>query len=123
MLYDGPLWLKISKTLYATFGTIGAAFEVSAVIAALFLAFLVRRRRPAFGWTMLGAFCVVASHTAFWIWLAPVNAIIAMATPETLPVDWVTLRFQWECTHAARAILQLIALASLAFSVVIETSE
>lgn len=122
MLYDGPLWLKISQTLYSTFGTVGAVFEVSAVVAAAFLAFLVRHRRPAFGWTMLGAFSVVASHTAFWIWLAPVNAIIAVATTETLPADWVGLRYQWECTHAARAILQLIALASLAFSVVIETS-
>jgi hypothetical protein len=122
MLYDGPLWLKISQTLYATFGTVGAAFEVSAVVATVFLAFLVRQRMPAFGWTMLGAFSVVASHIAFWIWLAPVNAKIAMATPETLPLDWVGLRYQWECTHAARAILQLIALASLAFSVVIESS-
>ena len=122
MLYDGRLWLRVSQTLYSTFGTVGAAFEVSAVVTAVFLAFLVRRRQLAFGWTVLGATCLVASHAAFWIWIAPVNAIIAAATGDTLPADWMELRKQWEYTHAARAILQTIALATLVFPVVIESS-
>jgi len=70
MTYEGALWLKVSQTLYGAFGTIGASFEVGAVVTAVVLAILVRQRRPAFGWTLLGALCVAAAHGAFWIWLA-----------------------------------------------------
>jgi hypothetical protein len=121
MTYEGPLWLTVSQTLYGAFGTIGASFEVGAVATTVILAILVRQRRPAFGWTLLGALCVVAAHAAFWIWLAPVNATIAALTLETLPADWMALRNQWEYTHAARAVLQIIALGALVFSILVET--
>lgn len=120
--YDGALWLILLHTLYPpAFGTIGASFEVGAVVTAVVLAFLVRHRWPAFGWTLLGAVCLVATHTAFWVWVAPVNATMAPLTPETLPADWMRLRDQWEYTHAARAVLQIIALGSLVFSILVET--
>lgn len=48
---------------------------------------------------------MVAAYTAFWIWIAPMNATMAPLTPETLPAEWMGLRAQWEYTHAARAIL------------------
>lgn len=120
MTYDGALWLKVSQTLYATFGTVGAAFEVGAVAATVVLAFVVRKRRLSFGWTVSAAICVAASHAAFWIWLAPVNAIIAGLTPESLPADWTGLRDQWEYTHAARAALQIVGVASLTYSILVE---
>lgn len=121
MTYDGALWLRLQQTLYGAFGTFGAAFEVGAVVTAIVLVILVRDRRPAFGWTLLGAMCVVAAHVAFWIWLAPVNATIAATAPGTLPADWMGLRSRWEYTHAARAVLQIIALGALVFSVLVET--
>jgi hypothetical protein len=42
-------------------------------------------------------------------------------TPETLPADWTRLRDQWEYTHAARAVLQIITLDAIVYSVLIET--
>ena len=33
----------------------------------------------------------------------------------------MTLRDQWECAHAARAVLQIVALGALVFSVLMET--
>jgi len=51
----------------------------------------------------------------------PVNATIAALTLETLPGDWMGLRNQWEYTHAARAVLQMIALGALVFSILAET--
>ena len=121
MTYDGALWLRLLQTLYGAFGTIGAFIEVGAVITAVVLAILVRRRRPAFGWTLLGALCLVAAHLAWWVWVAPVNATMAPLTPETLPADWMRLRDQWEYTHAARAVLQIIALGALVLSILVET--
>ena len=120
MAYEGAVWLRISQTLYATFGTVGAAFEVGAVITTVVLAILVRQR-PAFGWTILAAVCVVLTHAAYWLLLAPVNATIAGLTLETLPANWMLLRNQWEYTHAARAVLQFIALAALVYSILLET--
>jgi hypothetical protein len=122
MTYDGALWLTLLQTLYRAFGTVGAFIEVGAVLTAVVLAFLVRQRRPAFGWTLLGALCLVAAHVAWWVWVAPVNATMAPLTPETLPADWTRLREQWEYTHAARAVLQIFALGIFVFSILVETS-
>jgi hypothetical protein len=119
---DGPMWLTLLHTLYPpAFGAFGATFEVGAVVAVVGLAFLVRHRHPAFGWTLVAALCLVAMHAAFWIWVAPVNAALGPLSPDALPTDWAQLRNQWEYTHAARAVLQTLALAALAYSVIVET--
>ena len=122
MAYDGAFWLKISQTLYGPrFGTVGAFFEVGAVILSIILVIMVRHHKPAFAWSILGAFCMVAVHASFWIWIAPVNEKISAMTPESLPTDWAALRYQWECTHAARAYLQIVAMGTVVISVFIET--
>ncbi len=59
MSYEGSLWLTLLQTLYQTFGTIGAFFEVGAVVTSVILTFLIRQRQPAFGRTFLGALCMV----------------------------------------------------------------
>jgi len=121
MTYDGALWLKLQQSLYGAFGTFGGAFEMGAVITTIVLVILVRDRRPAFSWTLAAAICMVAANAAYWVVLAPINATIAGTVPGTLPTDWMGLRDQWEYTHAARAVLQMIALGALAFSVLAET--
>ncbi len=120
MTYDAALWLTVQHTLYGAFGLIGAVIEVGAVLTAAILAILVRQRQPSFGWTLLGALCLVAAHVAWWIWLAPVNDVIAQLTTPTLPAGWENLRNQWEYTHAVRAILQIIALGAMVFSILVE---
>lgn len=119
--FDGALWLTLLHKLYPpTFGTIGAFFEVGAIVTSLLLAYLVRRRWQTFAWTLAGALCLLVAHAGFWLWIAPVNATMAVLTPDTLPTDWTRLRDQWEFTHAARAILQIAALGALVFAVLIE---
>ena len=61
MTIEGALWLKVSQTLYATFGTVGAVFEVGAVVATVVLVMMVWQRRPAFDWTIVAAGVVVAA--------------------------------------------------------------
>ena len=117
----GGLWLTLLQTLYPpTFGSFGAVFEVGALIATLVLAFLVRDRQPAFRWTMVALFCLVAAHAIFWTLIAPVNATLGPLTPETLPPDWSALRDRWEYSHATRAILELVALGALVISMLRE---
>ncbi len=122
LTYDPALWLTLLHTLYPpAFGTIGGAAEVGAVVATIVLAVVVRRRRPAFDWTLAGALCLLAAHAAFWIWVAPVNATMGAAPPHAPPANWMALRDQWEYTHAARAILQVIALGAFVVSILVET--
>jgi hypothetical protein len=119
---DGPTWLMLLQTLYPPlFGPLAGTAEAGAVFCVLVLALLVRRRHPAYGWTLLAAACMVATHVAFWVWVAPVNAAMMPATATTLPANWNHLRNQWEYTHAARAVLQLVALKALIWSIIVET--
>jgi hypothetical protein len=121
MRYEGALWLTLLQTLYGVFGPASAIIESGAVTAAAILAFFVRRRHAVFNWTLLGALCLIAANLAWWIWVSPVNAALSAMTPETLPADWTRLRDQWEYTHAARAVLQIIALGAIVYSVLVET--
>ena len=120
LTYDGALWLYLLQTLYPTFGKISGVCEIGAVVASLVLVVAIRKRPRAFRWTLLAAACLVATHTIFWIWVAPVNAALVPLSPETLPADWTRLRDQWEYAHASRAILQIVALAALVISVLAE---
>jgi hypothetical protein len=120
--YPADFWLKVAQTLYGPgFGTFGSAFEAGAVLTTPILVFVVRRRGAAFAWTLGGALCVLVSHAIFWVWIAPVNTEVARMTLETMPADWARLRQQWEYTHAVRAVLQILGLASLVMSVLVET--
>lgn len=120
LTYDGALWLYLLQTLYPTFGKISGVCEIGAVVAALVLVAAIRKHPRAFRWTLLAASCLVATHAIFWIWVAPVNAALVPLSPETLPADWTRLRDQWEYAHASRAILQIVALAALVISVLVE---
>lgn len=119
LTYAGWLWLTLLQTLYPLFGMIGGFAEVVSILMAVVLVFLVRGR-PAFRWTLAGALCLVASHVAFWMLVAPVNAALGPLTPETLPADWTRFRNQWEYTHATRAVLQMIGFVALVLSLLVE---
>lgn len=121
LAYPGSVWLMLQQTLYGNFRILGLALDTGAVLCALVLTILVRRRRPALGWTLFATVCLVGAHATWWAAVAPVNAQVAQFTAHTLPPEWTQLRLQWEYTHALRAVLQIAALAALLFSVLAET--
>jgi hypothetical protein len=51
----------------------------------------------------------------FWTFTFPANQQTDNWT--VLPENWTTLRMHWEYSHAAGAVLNLIAFIALAFSV------
>jgi Na+/melibiose symporter-like transporter len=120
MSYDGAQWVT-TQSLYQLFGTVGALIEAGALLLATVLLLAVWRRRPAFQWTLFGTVCLLVAHGAWWMFIAPVNAEIAMWTPDTIPADWMWRRSQWEYTHAVRAILEILGLSALLLSVLVET--
>ncbi|RUR79606.1 hypothetical protein PCC6912_31420 [Chlorogloeopsis fritschii PCC 6912] len=124
MGYDSSLWVTLHQTLYVAFGppNIGAFVEVGALLAAIVLTFLVRKRRTAFRFTLLGTIClVIAFPVIFFAFTEPVNAQVRQWTVDTIPADWMRWRDQWEYSHAARFVFQLIGFCALLLSVLVET--
>lgn len=125
MHYSATLYLTLQKSLYWMFGPqgVGASIEVGAVVTTLVLAFLVRKRRPAFFLTLAATGCLlIAFPVLFFLFNSPVNAVWSgVTTPESIPSDWTRLRDQWEYSHAVRFGLHLLALSALVLSVILET--
>jgi hypothetical protein len=123
MQYDMQMYSAVNTTLYRYFAIVGGAYQVSSIVAAAVLAFLVRTRWPSFGWTLAGAICLLL---AFGIWLAvvaPVNSEVAEAlrsAPESVPAVWGRLRHRWEYGHVAGFVVQLVGLCALVRSVLVE---
>ena len=77
MQYAAPIYAAVNTTLYRYFAIVGGVYQVGSIVMAAVLTFLVRKRRPAVGWTLTGAGCLLL---AFGIWLAvvaPVNSQVA----------------------------------------------
>lgn len=118
----GPDWLTVQHNLYIAFGVpLGAGIELLAIALTWWLAFRVRRRRPAFGWTLTAAVCVTAGLAVWFLLVAPMNTVLNGWTPETLPADWVSVRNRWETGHAIHAALFLLAFGALVTALLAET--
>jgi hypothetical protein len=122
LAWDAPLWIATTVTggLFRMFGSVGAMFEVGAVVLAAVLAWQLRGLGRAFGLALAGAVLLVAAHLLFWLLVAPVNAEIATWTPGVFPADWASWRAQWEYSHALRALLQIAGFAALLGSALAE---
>jgi hypothetical protein len=84
---------------------------VAALISTLSLVRLLRRHaRSAF--PALAAFiCLVGTQVLFWVFTFPANRVTDNWT--TLPAHWEMLRVRWEYSHAASAVLNLVAVIVL----------
>lgn len=124
MQFNAQMYGAVNTSLYRYFAIVGGAYQLGSIAAAAVLAFLVRRHRPSFCWTLAGAGCLML---AFVVWLsvvAPVNAEVAQAlaaAPASVPEVWMRLRNRWEYGHAAGFGIQLIGFSTLLFSVLVET--
>ena len=124
LAYDAAMYAAVNTTLYRGFAIVGGVYQVGSILLAFVLTFLVRKRRPSFGWTLAGTLLLAA---AFLVWLAvvqPVNATVADAIrsdPASVPRLWMELRLRWEGGHAAGFVIQVIGFACLLGSVLVET--
>lgn len=124
LAYDAKMYTAVNASLYKYFAIVGGSWQVSAIVAAGLLAFAIRGRRPAFGWTVTGAALLLAAFAVWAAAVAPVNGTIAQAfseQPRSVPGLWMGLRERWEYGHAAGFVLQLLGLGALLISVVLET--
>src|SRR5712691_3615898 len=86
----------VVQQIYRTFGPVASVLEPGAIIVSAVLAFLLRRRLPAFALTF-GASVALAAALGLWAALVyPVNLQWAALPPGALPPDWQVLRARWE---------------------------
>lgn len=121
--FDRQLWVEVTvfKNVYRLFGSVGAVFEVGAILTAIVLAFLVRKRRSAFYWTLGGAVLLVLAFVSWIVFVAPMNAEFARWLTNPIPANWTRYRDQWEYAHATNAIIKIFGLSLLVLSALVET--
>lgn len=85
--FDGPTWITTQR-VFTLYGALGALIEVSAVALAALCARVVKRRSPAFPWTLAGALCLAAALAVWVLFVAPANVQISQWTPQILPENW-----------------------------------
>lgn len=123
MQYDGALYVTIQNSLYQYFGAPGpgAFVTVGAVLSAIALTVLVRKRRSAFWWTLVGTLCLaIAFPLNYFLQIEPVNVVIEQANAATVPSNWVQLRNQWEYAHATNFVCSLAGLSALLISILFD---
>ncbi len=125
MQFDQQLWVRVTiiKNIYRLFGTVGATFEIAAILTAIILAFLVRKHGSTFYWTLGGAMLLIMAFVSWIVFIAPMNAEFAKWLTTPIPSNWMQYRDQWEYAHAANAFIKIIGLSLLIISVLVETPE
>jgi hypothetical protein len=126
MRYDAALYITLQKTLYVAWGppNVGGILEPAAILATISLAFILRKRKRAFSYTLgAGIALLLAFPVVFFSFVAPANEVFLAAPPSSIPANWMEMQRSWENGHAIRFVLQLAALSLLVLSVVLETRE
>ena len=123
MQFDQQLWVRVTvfENVYKLFGSVGAVFEVTAILTAIVLAFLVRKHGSTFYWTVGGAIFLVLAFVSWIMFVAPMNVEFAQWLTNPVPADWTRYRDQWEYAHAVNALIKIIGLSLLVISVLVET--
>jgi len=108
------------QQIYRGWAVLGFAVA-GALLSTLVLTIMVRKRRREFVPTLIAFLCIVGTQVVFWTFTFPANQQTANWT--MLPDNWMALRAQWEYSHAASALLNLIAVIALIFSVTARSKE
>jgi hypothetical protein len=103
----------VVQQLYAGWSLFGAVL-ISALLSTGVLSVLVRREPRLLAMAALAFLCLLATQIVFWVFTQPANR--ATRNWAVLPDNWTQLRTQWEYSHAASAVLNLIALFALLYA-------
>ncbi|WP_246828912.1 hypothetical protein [Synechococcus sp. PCC 7502] len=123
MQFDQELWVRVTvfENVYKLFGSVGAVFEITAILTAIVLLFLLRKCALNFYWTLGGAIFLVLAFVSWIMFVAPMNTEFAKWLTNPIPVNWRQYRDQWEYAHAINALIKIIGLSLLVISVLGET--
>jgi hypothetical protein len=100
----------ISQQAYKGWSLFGFAVIIS-MLFILLQAFLWRKYRPVFIFSMVAFACLLISQVIFWVYTYPANQQTSNWT--YLPDDWISLRNKWEYSHLFAAIADMLAVVFL----------
>ena len=125
LAWDPLLWMQTTNFggLYFLFGTLGAAIDVAAILAAFVLVRLVFNRSAGRYFALAGAALMAIGLGTWFAIVAPMNATMANWTPDILPADFEAVRQQWEWGHASIAAIKFAGFTALLLSVLSETRD
>jgi len=107
---------QIAQQIYRGWALL-AIVVFGALLSTLALTITLRHDRKAFIFALIAFLCIVGTQIIFWTYTFPTNQITNNWT--VLPENWLALRRQWEYSHAASALLNLLAVISLSASVLV----
>lgn len=88
------------------------AYVLAVQLAAMIALAVMSRSEPAVFWpVVLALACFAGAQVVFWTTTFPAN--VATANWTEIPENWQALRDQWEYSHAAGAVFQLLAMCFL----------
>ena len=125
MQFDQQLWIRVTviENVYRLFGTVGAFFEIAAILTAIILVFLVRKHGSTFHWSLGGAILLAIAFVSWIVLIAPMNAEFAKWLTTPIPLNWMQYRDQWEYAHTANALVKIMGLSLLVISILVEIPE
>jgi hypothetical protein len=88
---------------------------LGAVLSTLALLMVERVHAERIAPTFLALLCILGAQVVFWVYTYPAN--VQTQNWTMLPANWEALRGQWEYSHAAGAVLNLLALVALLIQV------
>ena len=98
------------QAIYRGWALLGIVI-LGALLSTLANVIVLRLEHQPHALPLLAFACVVAAQAVFWSYTFPANQQTDKWT--VLPQGWMALRAQWEYSHAASAVLNLVAMASL----------
>lgn len=116
-LFELPNKIDLSRDAYQTVQGVYAGWawlgilDLAALIMNAVLAIRLRRQCLAFSFALTSALCFIVFFAIFFTWTFPSNQ--ATVNWTALPDDWSRLRQKWEYSHAANAVVILIALCAV----------
>jgi hypothetical protein len=100
----------VVQRIYTGWALLGFLLLVQ-LLALVAVAVISRRRSDVLWFVVLAILGLIGAQTVFWIYTFPANT--ATQNWTQIPANWEELRRQWEYSHLAGAVFQLIAMIAL----------
>lgn len=116
--YSSSTYLEQQQNLLRSLNGPLIALVALTTVLTLLSAFFQRKDRPAMVALLLAAAFFISCMLITRMGNVPVQLQILKWTPDTMPANWTALRDQWWSFHIMRAIVEVIALALVIWSLV-----
>ena len=114
-VWSPELWREatVFNGQFEFFAVVGAPLDVSAILASVLLAFLIRHEPPAVPFALAGAGLLILALAIWFLVVAPANSILATWQPGPVPADFASVRNRWEAGHVGVASIKILAFVAL----------